>query len=62
MMWIVPLAFVVVGVAVLVLLAARAAHEAEATEQTMRLFGRTVRPALLRVRDETTRTRARRTP
>jgi hypothetical protein len=55
-MWIVPLLVVVAGAALLVVVAGRVARELRPTEHTLRLFGRTVRPALLRVRDETVRT------
>jgi cytochrome c-type biogenesis protein CcmH/NrfF len=58
-MWIVPLLVVVAGAVLLAVLAGRVAREQRPTEQTLRLFGRTVRPALLRVRDETDRTQTR---
>lgn len=59
-MWIVPLLVVVAGAALLAVLASRVTRELPPTEQSLRLFGRKVRPALLRVRDETARTQARR--
>jgi len=58
-MWIVPLLVLVAGAALLAVLAGLVTRDVRPTEQTLRLFGRTVRPALVRVREETARTHAR---
>jgi hypothetical protein len=47
------------GVSVLVFLAVRAQHQAADTKSAIDRFQRTLQPALLRVRDETTRTQRR---
>lgn len=59
MLWVLPLLVAVVGTALLAVLAARARAEVDPTRRSIDAFGRTVRPALLRLRDETARTRRR---
>jgi len=58
-LWIVPLALAVAGTVLLAVLAARVQREVPPTSRVLDEFGRTVRPALLRVRAETARTRRR---
>ena len=59
MLWILPLAIALLGAATLLVLAARAQREADPTKQVIDGFGRKVRPALVRVREVTERTRRR---
>ncbi len=59
MLWLLPLALVVAGSIVLAVLAARLRREILPTERALESFGRTLVPALVRVRNETTHTRAR---
>jgi hypothetical protein len=56
---ILPLALTLVGAVILAVLATRVFREVPPTEQTYRRFGRTVKPALVRVRDENARLRSR---
>ena len=59
MLWLLPLLAALAGVIVLAVLAVRVRREIEPTERALRGFGHHVRPALVRVRDETARTRSR---
>ena len=59
MLWLVPLTIALVGSIVCVLLAARVQREIPPTERALDGFGRAVRPALVRVRDENERARNR---
>ena len=59
MLWLVPLTVAFVGSIVCVLLAARVQREIPPTERALDSFGRGVRPALVRVRDETRHARNR---
>jgi len=58
-LWILPLVVLLAGLGLLAVLAARLRDEIPPTQRALRVFGREVRPALVRVRDETARTRAR---
>jgi DNA-binding IclR family transcriptional regulator len=58
-MWIVPLAVAVCGLALLAWCAARVTVEMHPTRRAAERFGRDVRVALVRVRDETARARRR---
>lgn len=58
-MWIVPIAVALVGLAFLAWCAHRVTVEVEPTRRATQRFGRDVRVALVRVRDETARTRRR---
>ena len=59
MLWVLPLALLAVGLVVLTYMAMRLQREIEPTNRSIELFGRTLRPALVRVRDESRRTRSR---
>ena len=59
MIWLVPFVCALVGLAVLTVLAARVRAEINPTNRSLDRFGRELRPVLLRVRDETSRTRDR---
>jgi hypothetical protein len=59
MLWIVPMIVALAGAALLVLLALRAQREVSQTNGAIDTFQRALQPALLRVRDETARTRRR---
>ena len=59
MIWLVPFVCALVGLAVLTVLAARVRAEINPTNRSLDRFGRGLRPVLLRVRDETSRTRDR---
>ncbi|HWS44444.1 MAG TPA: hypothetical protein VN636_01160 [Acidimicrobiia bacterium] len=59
MLWIATLGIAVAGTVLLIVLAARVRREAGATERVLDRFGRELHPALLRVRNDTSRTRAR---
>jgi hypothetical protein len=56
-LWILPLAIALAGTIVLAVLAMRVRDEVPPTERVMDGFGRSVRPALVRVRDASARTR-----
>jgi hypothetical protein len=58
-MWIVPLAVALFGLAFLAWCARRVTVEIEPTRRAADRFGRDVRVALVRVRDDTARTRRR---
>lgn len=58
-MWFVPLVVAVAGVALVAYLVSQLHREIEPTQRSIRMFGREVRPAVVRVRDETARTRDR---
>ncbi len=62
MLWMVPLLCAAAGVMMLAWCALRVRREVDATYRTIDQFGRELRPALLRVRDETARTRRRLDP
>ena len=59
MLWVLPLAILAVGLVLLTYMAMRLQREIEPTRRSIDHFGRTLRPALLRVRDESRRTRHR---
>ena len=59
MLWVLPLVCAAVGLATLAWFAVRASREVDPTRNALDRFGREVRPALLRVRDESLRTRRR---
>ena len=59
MIWLVPFVCALAGLAVLVVLSARVRDEVGPTRESFDHFGRRLRPVLLRVRDETDRTRRR---
>jgi hypothetical protein len=59
MLWVLPLACLAVGLVVLTYMAMRLQREIEPTNRAIDQFGRTLRPALVRVRDESHRTRSR---
>ena len=59
MIWLVPFVCALAGLALLTILAARVRAEIDPTARSMDRFGRELRPVLLRVRDETRRTRDR---
>ncbi len=59
MLWLLPLLASLAGIVVLAVLATRVRREIEPTERALRGFGATVRPAMVRVREQTARTRAR---
>lgn len=59
MTWLLPLACALVGLCALAWFAARLAREIGPTSRALDRFGRDLRPVLLRVRDETARTRRR---
>jgi cytochrome c-type biogenesis protein CcmH/NrfF len=59
MLWVVPLALALIGTALVLYLAMRANDEIAPTKRSIDAFGRELRPALLRLRDETDRTRRR---
>ena len=59
MLWLLPFGLVVAGSILLAVLAARLRREILPTERALESFGRTMVPALVRVRNETTHTRAR---
>jgi DNA-binding IclR family transcriptional regulator len=58
-LWLVPLLCAAVGTIVLAWCAQRALREIDPTRDAINGFGSRLRPALLRVRDETARTRRR---
>jgi hypothetical protein len=58
-LWVVPLLSAAVGLIVLAWCALRVRREVDATYRTIDQFGRELRPALVRVRDETANTRRR---
>jgi len=58
-LWLLPLLASLAGIIVLALLATRVRREIEPTERALRSFGRTVQPAVIRVREQTARTRTR---
>jgi hypothetical protein len=58
-LWVFPLVCATVGLAVLAWFALQAGREIDPTRSSIDRFGREVRPALLRVRDESSRTRRR---
>ena len=57
MLWVLPLACAAVGLVVLAWCAARVRREMEPTSRSMHRFGQELKPVLLRVRNETRRTR-----
>ena len=59
MLWVLPLALLAVGLVLLTYMAVRMQREIEPTKRTIDHFGRALRPALVRVRDESRRTRHR---
>ncbi len=59
MIWLVPFVCALGGLALLTALAARVRSEIDPTVRSIDRFGRELRPVLLRVRDETRRTRDR---
>lgn len=59
MLFVLPLVCAAVGIALLAWLAARVRREIDPTRDTVDELGRRLRPALVRVRDETARTRRR---
>ena len=59
MLFVLPLVCAAVGIALLAWLASRVRREVDPTREAVDGLGRRVRPALLRVRDETARTRRR---
>ena len=59
MLWVVPLVISLVGVALLVWLGVRVQHEVQPTRHALDRFGRELRPVLLRLREDTGRTRGR---
>jgi hypothetical protein len=62
MLWMLPLVTAAVGMVVLGWCALRVRREVDGTSRTIDKFGRELRPALLRVRDDTARTRRRLDP
>ena len=60
MLWIAPLLVALAGTSLLAYLAAQVRREIPPTEKVVDEFGRTLRPALVRTRDEAFRARARR--
>ena len=60
MLWIAPLIVALAGTSLLAYLAAQVRREIPPTEKVIDEFGRALRPALVRTRDEAARTRARR--
>jgi DNA-binding IclR family transcriptional regulator len=58
-MWVIPLLCAVAGLAFLAWCAARVQREIDPTRKSIELFGRHVRPALLRVQDDRARLRRR---
>jgi hypothetical protein len=58
-LWLLPLALTLAGAILLAVLATRVLRDVPPTEQSYRRFGRTVQPALVRVRDENARLRSR---
>ena len=59
MLWVVPLVISLVGVALLAWLGVRVQHEVQPTRRALDRFGRDLQPVLLRLRDDTQRTRGR---
>ena len=59
MFWVLPLALLAVGLVLLTYMAMRLQREIEPTNRAIDQFGRSLRPALVRVRDESRRTRSR---
>jgi hypothetical protein len=59
MLWVVPLVISLVGVALLAWLGVRVQNEVQPTRRALDRFGRELQPALLRLRDDTRRTRGR---
>ena len=59
MVWVVPLAISLAGIALLAWLSVRVQHEVQPTRRALDRFGREVQPALLRLRDDTRRTHGR---
>jgi hypothetical protein len=59
MLWVLPLALLAVGLVLLMYITARLQREIEPTNRSIDQFGRSLRPALVRVRDESRRTRSR---
>ena len=57
--WVLPLIVATIGLVALAWYALQASREIDPTRETIDRFGREVRPALLRVRDENRRTRRR---
>lgn len=62
MLWIIPLLIAAIGMIVLGACSLRVQREVGATSRSIDQFGRELRPALLRVRDRTARTRRRLDP
>ena len=58
-MWVLPLVVAAVGCLMLAVLALRIRSEIDPTRRSIDRFGKELRPVLLRVRDETARTRRR---
>jgi hypothetical protein len=61
-LWVLPLICAAVGMVVLAWCALRVRREVDPTYRAIDRFGRELRPALLRVSDETARTRRRLDP
>jgi hypothetical protein len=59
MLWVLPLALLAVGLVLLTYMALRLQREIGPTNRSLDQFGRSLRPALVRVRDESRRTRRR---
>jgi hypothetical protein len=57
--WLLPFVCAFVGLTLLTVLASRVRGEVDPTRRSIDAFGRELRPVLLRVRDETRRTRRR---
>jgi hypothetical protein len=58
-MWVLPLVVAAIGCLILAALALRVRSEIDPTRRSIDRFGKELRPILLRVRDETARTRRR---
>jgi hypothetical protein len=58
-MWVLPLVVAAAGCLVLAALAMRVRSEIDPTRRSIHRFGKELRPVLLRVRDQTARTRRR---
>jgi hypothetical protein len=59
MLWVVPLVISLAGMALLTWLGVRVQREVQPTRHALDRFGRELQPALLRVREDTRRTRGR---
>jgi hypothetical protein len=59
MLWVVPFISALLGVVLVVWCAIRANDQVEPTRRSIDAFGRELRPALIRLRDETARTHRR---